>query len=63
MSEAVTKFDDGDFNSFQGIACEGHTHTQRQTDSGRLRKNLQKTTTHRNRTKISKESAFIPPKS
>ena len=21
------KFDDDDFNSFQGITCEGHTHT------------------------------------
>ena len=30
MSEAVTvraKFDDDDFNSFGGIACDGHTHT------------------------------------
>ena len=24
------KFDDDDFNSFWGTACEGHTHTQTQ---------------------------------
>ena len=35
MSEAVTvpSFDDDDFNSFRGNACEGHIYTQRQTDT------------------------------
>ena len=34
MSESVTvhvKFDDDDFNSFRGIACEGLTHRHRKT--------------------------------
>ena len=30
------KFDDDDFNSFQGIACEGHTHTETWVIYGKL---------------------------
>ena len=41
------KFDDYDFNSFRGIACEGHRHTQRQID--RLWPRVSKTISSRNR--------------
>ena len=34
------KFDDDDFNTFRGIACEGQTHRKKQTWVGYLPKSL-----------------------